>query len=140
MSAAELGPTVATAVTPRIALLDAGATGSPRFESAFSAMLAAALAQHPTDKVVVLAGAAFRGSRKLLRIAAGRGCQIVTGTVDPWAAVERAERVYTLGGEVGFLALLAGHDVACFDDAFYSGWRYRRCPGCRAAAVPPRSR
>jgi len=106
----------------RIALLDAGATGSPRFESAFSAMLAAALAQHPTDKVVVLAGAAFRGSRKLRRIAAGRGCQIVTGTVDPWAAVERAERVYTLGGEVGFLALLAGHDVACFDDAFYSGW------------------
>lgn len=48
--------------------------------------------------------------------------EIAAGNCDPWPALAGAERVYTLGGEIGFLALLAGKNVSCFAPAFYSGW------------------
>ena len=57
-----------------------------------------------------------------LRDAAARGCTVLTGTVDIWEAIARAEAVYTAGGENGFLALLAGTRIRCFADSFYSGW------------------
>jgi capsular polysaccharide export protein len=48
--------------------------------------------------------------------------KVATGSCDPWAALSGAARVYTLGGETGFLALLADRPVHCFGDAFYAGW------------------
>jgi len=42
--------------------------------------------------------------------------------VDIWEGIRRAKSVYTAGGEVGFLALLAGAKIRCFADSFYSGW------------------
>ena len=85
------------------------------------AMLAAALAQNPAAKVVLLAAAASP-PRGLLEVAAARGCAVVAAAVDPWAAIERAARIYVAGGETGFLALLAGREVHCFGNSFYSGW------------------
>ena len=104
-----------------IALVDAGRTGRSPSAPVLRAMLAGALAEHPADKVVVLAPDRIAG-RGLLAMAAQRGASIVPGPVDPWAALARAERVYAAGGETGFLALLAGRVVRCFEDCFYSGW------------------
>jgi capsular polysaccharide export protein len=85
------------------------------------AMLAAALSENPPERIVVLAAdqAAARGG---FATAVARGCALVTRPTDPWAVIEHARRVYSAGGETGFLALLAGREVRCFGDSFYSGW------------------
>jgi capsular polysaccharide export protein len=67
--------------------------------AAMQPMLAAAFAENPAEKVVVL-----------------------RDPIDPWAAIAAADRVYAAGGETGFLALLAGIRVHCFADCFYAGW------------------
>ena len=48
--------------------------------------------------------------------ATARGATVLVRPVDPWAAIGRAERVYAAGGEIAFLALLAGRVVHCFDE------------------------
>jgi capsular polysaccharide export protein len=94
-------------------------------------MLAAARAETSADRIVVLAAQPAR-LRDVL--GAAGGCAVVTQALDPWAAIERAALVYTAGGEIGFLALLAGRPVRCFGAAFYAGWGITR----DAAAVPER--
>lgn len=84
-------------------------------------MLKAALAENPAHKIVLLA-ADHPQYRDLFAAATARGCAVVTRPVDPWLVIERAGRVYAGGGETGFLALLAGREVRCFADSFYSGW------------------
>jgi Capsule polysaccharide biosynthesis protein len=108
-----------------IAVVDGETSNASRSVPVLRAMLAAALAENPAQKVVVLVPPGLRGS-ELHRAAIRDGCNVVTGPVDSWAAVERADRVYTTGGEIGFLALLADCDVHCFGDAFYSGWGITR--------------
>ncbi len=85
------------------------------------AMLMAALAENPPERIVVLA-AGQPGARGICATALARGCALVTRPVDPWAVSEHARRVYSAGGETGFLALLAGCEVRCVGDSFYSGW------------------
>ncbi len=84
-------------------------------------MLAAALTENPPQKVMILTSDHV-APRDVLADATSRGSSVITRPVDPWAAIARAERVYAAGGETGFLALLAGRAVRCFDDSFYSGW------------------
>jgi capsular polysaccharide export protein len=88
------------------------------------AMLDAALAENPAEKILLFSLDRGRGlgRRRLLADAAMRGYALVSGPIDVWAAIDRAARVYTPGGEVGFLALLAGREVRCFADSFYAGW------------------
>jgi capsular polysaccharide export protein len=105
----------------RIALVDAGGTGPPSSAAVLHTMLAAALDESPPQKVVILTPDHV-ASRGVLADATSRGATVITRPVDPWAAIARAERVYAAGGETGFLALLAGRAVRCFDDSFYSGW------------------
>ena len=101
-----------------------GANGSTSLEL-LSVMLASARAENGSCQTVVVAPG-HAGRRCLpagfLRDAAARGFTVLTGTVDIWEAVARAEAVYTAGGEAGFLALLAGARIRCFSDSFYSGW------------------
>ncbi len=103
----------------RIALVDAGVTGPPS-AAVLCTMLAAALAENPPQKVMILTS--DHVPRGVLADAISCGSSVITWPVDPWAAIARAERVYAAGGETGFLALLAGRAVRCFDDSFYSGW------------------
>ena len=84
-------------------------------------MLAAALAENPPQQGRD-PDLRPRRPRGVLADATSRGASVITRPVDPWAAIARAERVYAAGGETGFLALLAGRAVRCFDDSFYSGW------------------
>jgi capsular polysaccharide export protein len=84
-------------------------------------MLAAALSEFPSKKIVLLASAES-SPRALLAAAATRGCTIVDRPVDPWAVIERAQCVYASGGEIGWLAVIAGRAVRCFGPSFYAGW------------------
>lgn len=104
----------------RVALVDAGGTEPPS-AAVLRTMVAAALAENPPQKVVILTSDHI-APRDLLADATSRGSTVITRPVDPWAAIARTERVYAAGGETGFLALLAGRVVRCFDDSFYAGW------------------
>jgi capsular polysaccharide export protein len=100
------------------------AKGSPSPALA-RAMLAVALAENPPNRIVLLAPASegrLGFFDRLRRDAVSRGCTVLTRPLDPWQAIERADRVYAAGGETGFLALLAGARIRCFADSFYSGW------------------
>jgi capsular polysaccharide export protein len=104
-----------------LAFVLANEAGSSGVAGSLEAMMAAALAENAAEKIVLLASPR-RDRQSPLAKAAARGCVVVTHAVDPWAVIERARRVYCAGGETGFLALLAGRDVRCFGDCFYSGW------------------
>ena len=114
----------------RLALIVAGegaGLGADRAPSPalLRAMLAAAMVEHRPYDIVLLAPNLDRGVGFLagfLRDAALRGCTVLTRPVDPWRTIERADCVYTAGGETGFLALLAGAKVRCFADCSYAGW------------------
>jgi capsular polysaccharide export protein len=91
------------------------------------AMLDTALAENPADRVVILApglapGAIGRRLQAALAAAAARGAAVIFRALDPWLLLDRATRVYSAGGETGFLALVAGVPVAAFGSAFYTGW------------------
>ena len=105
----------------RIALVDAGGTGPPPSAAVLRTMLAAALAENSPQKVAILTSDHV-APRGVLADATSRGASVIARPVDPWAAIARVERVYAAGGEIGFLALLAGRVVQCFDNSFYSGW------------------
>jgi capsular polysaccharide export protein len=100
------------------------ADGSTSLEL-LDAMLAAARAENASQQTMLVAPG-HAGRRRLpvgfLSDATARGGAVLTGTVDLWEAIARAETVYTAGGETGFLALLAGARIRCFADSFYSGW------------------
>ena len=104
-------------------------------DAAPAAMLAAALAENPPERVLIAAPAApGMELRRHLAAAAAQGATVVGGAVDPWALLDRAARVYTAGGETGFLALLAGLPVSAFRETLYTGWGLTD----DAAAVPAR--
>ena len=85
-----------------------------------AAMLDRAVAEHPAKQLVVVAPG-WRRDPRLAAIAA-RGAAVLADAIDPWVALERAARVYSAGGEFGFLALIAGVPVSAFGSAFYTGW------------------
>ncbi len=88
-------------------------------KTALAEMWGAALAENAAARVVVVVPAR---SRRRINGFVAPGVTVVDKPLDPWAALARADRVYSLGGEIGFLALLAGRSVRCFGEAFYSGW------------------
>jgi capsular polysaccharide export protein len=110
-----------------VALAEPGFAGFAPSEAArpqtAAAMLDAALSASPADRVVVLAPARpGRGIRQLLDRARRAGAAVIAGDCDPWPLLDRAERIYSAGGEIGFLALLAGVAVSAFAPAVYTGW------------------
>ena len=50
------------------------------------------------------------------------GCAVVTTDTDSWSLLDEADHIFTLGGPLGFLALLAGRKTYCGADTTYSGW------------------
>ena len=105
------------------AVVDLAVPAESRDSADPAAMLETALAECPSGQVVVLAPGPVGPRMKLwLLEAAARGAVVVTRRVDPWSLFDRAARVYTAGGELGFLALIAGIPVTAFGRAFYTGW------------------
>lgn len=91
-------------------------------DSALLAMFDAALAEHASHRLVIAAPAAAAPLAPRLATAQSAGATLVGSAVDPWTLLDGAVKVYSGGGEIGFLALLAGLPVASFGDAFYTGW------------------
>src|SRR5437762_3374121 len=99
-----------------------GNAGAPS-EAVLVAMLDAALAEYPPERVVVLASDRVRPRLgTALAAAAARGACIVSSEIAPLPAVDGAAEVYSAGGEIGFLALLADRAVKAFAASFYTGW------------------
>jgi len=94
-------------------------TGVRQADSAMAAaMLGAALSAYPARQVAVLAPS--RTARSLgpsLAMAHARGMTVIEHACDPWSLLDHADRVYSVGGEIGFLALLAGVPVTAFASA-----------------------
>ena len=89
-------------------------------DAVLAAMLDAALAENSPDRVVILTSG--NPLQPGLAAAAARGARIIGRDLDPWSVLDGAARVYSAGGEIGFLALIAGVSVAAFGPAFYTGW------------------
>src|SRR5437867_971757 len=100
-----------------------------------TAMLDAALAEYPAERVVILLPGAGRVRHPGIAAAASRGATVVRRPLDPWHGLDHAARVYCAGGEIGLLALVCGIRVAAFGGAFYTGWGVTE----DAAGVPQRA-
>jgi capsular polysaccharide export protein len=101
----------------------AGALPRPN-AATLGTMIDMAVAEHPPDRVAILAPRVSRFSNLHGRLAAAaaQGATIISHPLDPWTAIERAGWVYSTGGEIGFLTLLAERcPVICFGDSFYTG-------------------
>lgn len=57
----------------------------------------------------------------LLELARAKGWPILCGRYDPWPLLVHAKTTHSLGGDIGFLALLCGHAVHCYGSAPYTG-------------------
>ncbi|MGH7095858.1 MAG: hypothetical protein ACREFB_20310, partial [Stellaceae bacterium] len=106
-------------------------------EAAAVAMLAAAKAAQSRRPLVVLGPFLSDQLGRMKSLVEGARVRnaVVAASCDPWAVLAGAEQVYSLGGEIGFLGLLADRPVACFGPAFYTGWGVTD----DAAGVPRRS-
>ena len=105
----------------RLVFVAADEPDAPRSAELVEEMLASATSEFNTKKIVLL-NSSGACPRAVLTATAALGCAIVDQPVDPWAVIERADCVYSAGGEIGWLALLSGRQVRCFGDAFYTGW------------------
>ena len=101
-----------------------------------AAMLHRALAENPAGRVVVLMPEAIgRPLRTTVEAAVRHGAAVVGRPVDPWIVLDRAARIYSAGGELGFLGLVAGIPVTAFGNGCYTGWGATEdAPGVRQHA------
>lgn len=85
--------------------------------------------------IAVAPGIRSRTARNRLRLlAAARGWRLIDRPVDPWTVLDHANLVFTIGHEIGFLALLKGLEVHCHGRPAYGGW------GLTIDAAPAASR
>ena len=124
---------------------DQSIAGGAATAASFSAMLQAALAEHPDCAVVVkihpdVAAGRKRGHFSKQQLADPRVVVEASGG-HPTALLERAESVYVVTSQLGFEALLWGIPVNCFGLPFFAGWGLTNdvlpAPE-RRAALPPR--
>jgi capsular polysaccharide export protein len=116
----EGGLAIVALAEPALAGAAADRMADPETEAA---MLDAALSAFPAKRVVVLAlSPTMRRRRSRLEAARARGVIVIERAGDPWPLLDRADRVYSVGGEIGFLALLAGLPVTALAAASYTGW------------------
>ena len=124
---------------------DQSIAGGGATAASFSAMLQAALAEHPDCAVVVkihpdVAAGRKRGHFSKQQLADPRVVVEASGG-HPTALLERAESVYVVTSQLGFEALLWGIPVNCFGLPFFAGWGLTNdvlpAPE-RRAALPPR--
>ena len=92
----------------------------------FSAMLAAALSDHPDCLVVVKTHPEVASGRRRGHFAGAQlrhprvRCDCAGG--HPATLLEQARAVYVVTSQLGFEALLWGRSVRCFGMPFYAGW------------------
>ncbi|MEM7499350.1 MAG: capsular polysaccharide biosynthesis protein [Pseudomonadota bacterium] len=91
--------------------------------ASFAAMLAAARVENQGARIVVKSHPAAAGRQGHYTAADLRpGETLLTEAVNPWDLVEGAARVYAVSSQLGYEALLAGHETRLFGLPFYAGW------------------
>ena len=104
---------------------DASIEGGLADASSFEAMFHAAIAENPGAEVIVKLHPEVMAGRKagyLAELARQHPVTIHTKPVNPWLLLEQVGKVYTVSSQLGFEALIAGCQVACFGVPFYAGW------------------
>ncbi|MEB3156169.1 MAG: capsular polysaccharide biosynthesis protein [Cyanobacteriota bacterium] len=105
---------------------DLSIAGGLADEGSFQRMLAAALDNHPSCRVVLKIHPDVAAGRKrgyLERLAPPDPRLEIRGDGGhPAALLEAAEAVYVVTSQLGFEALLWGRPVHCFGMPFYAGW------------------
>lgn len=104
---------------------DASIAGGLADAQSFRRMIEAAVAENPDARVIVKVHPEVTSGRKrgyLAALALPEGCTVLSRRVNPWALLERVDRVYTVSSQLGFEALMAGRPVVCFGMPFYAGW------------------
>ncbi|MGQ7793013.1 capsular polysaccharide biosynthesis protein [Faunimonas sp. B44] len=120
---------------------DASIRGAGAGASAFEAALAAAVADHPSARIVVKTHPdnLRKGSAGHFASARQVGATIVADRINPWLLLERCRAVYAVSSLLGFEALMAGLPVICFGAPFYAGWGLTDDRGARPRAGVERS-
>jgi capsular polysaccharide export protein len=104
---------------------DASIAGGLADAESFRRMVEAAVAENPGARVIVKLHPEVTSGRKrgyLAALALPEGCTVLSRRVNPWALLERVDKVYTVSSQLGFEALMAGRQVICFGMPFYAGW------------------
>jgi capsular polysaccharide export protein len=104
---------------------DASIIGGLADAESFARMVEAAVAENPGARVVVKLHPEVTSGRKrgyLDSLALPGECAVVSRRANPWALLERVDKVYTVSSQLGFEALMAGRSVVCFGMPFYAGW------------------
>lgn len=104
---------------------DASVTASNATRATFREMLAFAQIEHPGARILIKThpetAAGQREGHFSPDQAQGR-ISFFSDPVSPWALLEGAIAVYTVSSQLGFEAILAGHQPRVFGQPFYGGW------------------
>ncbi|MEL7153981.1 MAG: capsular polysaccharide biosynthesis protein, partial [Pseudomonadota bacterium] len=104
---------------------DASIPGALADAESFKAMLEAARAENPSQRIVVKLHPDVIAGRKHGHFGssdAAGDVELWPDQTNPWELIEGAHSVYTVSSQMGYEAILAGKPVRCFGAGFYSGW------------------
>jgi capsular polysaccharide export protein len=90
----------------------------------FAQMLEAAISENPEAEFVVKVHPEVVSRHKKGHFAElkDKRVTLVQRDVNPWSLINVVDKVYTVTSQLGFEALMAGKQVACFGLPFYAGW------------------
>lgn len=137
---------------PKILVIDQTAgdmslVGGGVTAATFTAMLDAALAEHPEATVIVKTHPDVIAGKKTGHYSRLHGRQrvmLLGADVSPLSLLEHVEGVYVATSQMGFEALLLGKPVVCFGLPWYAGWgctddRHPQIDALRSRRPQPRS-
>ncbi|AWB49087.1 beta-3-deoxy-D-manno-oct-2-ulosonic acid transferase [Gemmobacter aquarius] len=104
---------------------DASIRHSGATAQTFAEMLATAMADHPSARILVKSHPETslglrRGHFDATTLPAN--VTLLSTAVSPWALLQGAIAVYAVSSQLGFEAILAGHRPRLFGAPFYAGW------------------
>ncbi len=108
---------------------DQSITGAKANARSFSLMLEAAIDENIGQEIFVKLHPEVMAGKKrgyLKKLAERYHCTILTENFNPWDFFPFIQKVYTVSSQLGFDALMAGCQVNCFGQPFYSGWGLTR--------------
>lgn len=104
---------------------DASLRASGADQATFHAMLAHAMADHPSARIIVKSHPetmlGLRPGHFTAKDVHGKAT-LLADPVSPWKLLDGAKSVYTVSSQLGFEAILAGHTPHVSGTPFYAGW------------------
>ena len=104
---------------------DASVTASRADRNTFREMLFCAREDHPGARILVKTHPETHAGHRpghFRDTDLGEGMELYSDPVSPWPLLDGAIAVYTLSSQLGFEAILAGHNPVTFGQPFYAGW------------------